>query len=263
MIRIGLVQASACDSVSANLDTLRRFADAAARSSCQAVCFPECFLTGYDPEKAHVSGICSDAAVLYEISEIAKACAVDILTGFMEKAGDTFYITHGLFRKDGTRAYYRKTHLGQKEKRFFTPGDALEVFSLTDGAKLGIALCVETHYPEIAQTLALKGAEVIFAPHAVPRISGDRQTVWGKYIPARSYDNRIYMACCNLWDTDCFGGGCLVTDPRGEVVASCFEEQPVLLTWELDRSLAASFRNRESRPSRGFYPASRRKELYG
>lgn len=101
---------------------------------------------------------------------------MDILAGFMEKAGDTFYITHGIFRRDGTRDYYRKTQLGKSEKLFFASGDTLEVFFLTNWLKIGIPLCVETHYPEITQALALKGAAVIFAPHAVPRASGDRQS---------------------------------------------------------------------------------------
>ena len=180
----------------------------------------------------------------------------------MEKSDDSFYITHGLFRKDGTRDYYRKTHLGQREKTVFSPGKELKILSLTNGTRIGIQLCVETHYPEITQTLALRGAEVVFAPHAVPRISGNREKIWSKYIPARSYDNRIYMACCNLWDNTSFGGGCLVTGPRGEVVSACFDGKAFLLVCEIDEDLIASFRTLGNKRSAHFYPSLRRPELY-
>ena len=261
-MKIGLVQAAAgCNSFD-NLETLRRYAESAAHASCQVVCFPECFLTGYSPEEAEMRSVSVDAPVLKQVSQMAAEYDLDILVGFMEKRGDAYYITHGIFRTDGRNSYYRKTHLGSREKRFFTPGDVLEVFSLTNGVKIGVQICVETHYPEVAQTLALRGAEVIFAPHAVPRVSGDRQAIWSKYIPARSYDNRIYMACCNLWDTERFGGGCLLTGPRGDVEEACYEDKECLLVCEIDRELLTYFRNSEEKRSAHFYPSLRRKELY-
>lgn len=262
MTKIGLVQATACDAVSVNLDTLAHFVQGAAEASCEVICFPECFLTGYEPKNGQALAIPSDSPVLQQVSDLAQSCGVDILAGFMEKNHEGCFITHGIFRRDGTRDYYRKSHLGSREKLFFTPGDSLDVFTLTNGLRIGIQLCVETHYPEITQTLALRGAEVVFAPHAVPRVSGDRQKIWGKYMFARSYDNRIYMACCNLWDADRFGGGCLVTDPRGEAVAACFEEEPHLLVCEIDRELVAQYRTPGNKRAVHYYPGKRRRELY-
>lgn len=261
MIHIGLVQAAACRDISANLDTMRRFVREASRKSCQAICFPECFLTGYIPEEADHLAISADSPILQQISEAAAEYSIDILAGFMERDGAAFFITHGLFRRDGTRDCYRKTHLGSREKLHFTPGSSLDVFPLSCGIPIGIQLCVETHYPDITQTLSLRGAQLIFAPHAVPRVSGDRWEIWSKYIPARSYDNRVFMACCNLWDTR-FGGGCLVTGPRGEVCGSCFEDREALLVCPIDETLTASYRDSEVRRSAHFFPVQRRTELY-
>lgn len=261
MMNIGLVQATSCRDLSANLNTLRRFVRDAARQSCRVICFPECFLTGYVPEEADLLSISADSHILQQVSEIAAEYSVDILTGFMEKEGSAYHITHGLFRRDGTRDLYRKTHLGSREKLHFTPGNTLEVFPLSCGVPIGIQLCVETHYPEITQTLALRGAQLIFAPHAVPRVSGDRCEIWSKYIPARSYDNRVFMACCNQWDSY-FGGGCLVTGPRGDVCGSCFEDREALWICSIDESLTASFRDPGVRRSAHFFPAHRRPELY-
>lgn len=262
MIQIGLVQAEAGERIAENLHTLRRFVREAAASGCRLLCFPECFLTGYAPQKAQALAIPASAPLLEQVSREAVKHKMDILAGFMERDGDTFYITHGVFGRDGTQAFYRKTHLGKRERQFFSQGQELKVFSLEDGLRIGIQLCVEGHYPEITQTLALKGAQVIFLPHAVPQIAGDRQRLWSKYIPARSYDNRVYMACCNLWEPPRFGGGCLVTDPQGEVVEACFAQEPALLCCRLDPEWAAAFRAPEDSAARRFYPALRRKELY-
>lgn len=262
MIKIGLVQATSRGCPADNPETVRKYAKEAAEKGCTVICFPECFLTGYAPENAQTNAIQLDSPVLKQVSNIAAECGIDILVGFMEGSDGAFHITHGLFRRDGIREHYRKTHLGKREQAFFSPGGELKVLTLTDGTKIGIQLCVETHYPEITQSLALRGALVVFAPHAVPRISGDRESIWRKYIPARSYDNRVYMACCNQWDDTRFGGGCLVTDPRGEITASCFENSPALLVCDIAPELAASFRNEENRRSKHFYPASRRTELY-
>ena len=261
MSRIGLVQAAACHDISVNLDAVGRFAREAATLGCEVLCFPECFLTGYAPGDAGTLSVCTGSPHLLRISGIAGECGVDLLVGFMERADDAFYITHGIFRRDGSREFYRKTHLGRKESRYFAPGDALKVYSLSSGLRIGFQLCVETHYPEITQTLALKGAEVVFAPHAVPRVSGERQRIWEKFIPARSYDNRVYMACCNLWDPDRFSGGCLVTDPGGETVSACYEAGARLLTCEIHRELVTRYRTPGNTRAARFYPSSR-PELY-
>lgn len=262
MITIGLVQAQACEDMAANLETVRRYAAEAADAGCQVLCFPECFLTGYAPARVSELAVAADSAAVGELLKIAAQYTTDLLVGFMERASQGFYISHGLFRPDGSMHIYRKTHLGQREQQHFIPGDCLPVFSLTSGIKIGLLLCVETHYPEVSQTLSLRGAQILFAPHAVPRISGDRETIWKKYIPARSYDNRIFMACCNLWDPQRFGGGCLVTGPRGETVAACYEDRASLLLCPVEPSAADAFRDPAAARSRHYFPALRRKELY-
>lgn len=157
MIKIAVVQECAHENLSNNLEITQKYANEAAQRGCSVICFPECYLTGYRPDKAVCNAISLNAPALQQVSKIATENAIDILVGFMEKSDDSFYITHGLFRKDGTRDYYRKTHLGQREKTVFSPGKELKILSLTNGTRIGIQLCVETHYPEITQTLALRG----------------------------------------------------------------------------------------------------------
>ena len=201
--------------------------------------------------------------LLLQLAALARSLEMDLLVGFLEKADGRLYVTHGIWRADGTSQFYRKTHLGQKEQDVFSGGDRLEVFSLSCGLRIGIQLCVETHFPEITQTYSLGGADVIFAPHASPMAAERRRKLWAKYIPARSYDNRVYMACCNLWDSEGFGGGCLVTDPGGDVLAASFENAPGLLTFEIDPERIRSYHCPNPGRNHHYYPGRRHPELYG
>ena len=253
MAKLGIVQFSPSADVGSNLEAIARFAAEASRQGCRAVCFPECCLTGYDTDQAAKKALSRQDSALQAVSDISAEYGVDLLVGFLEKSREGLHITHGLFRPDRTREFYRKTHLGQKEARIFTPGDCLPVFPLSCGLTCGFQLCVETHFPEITQTLALKGAEVVFAPHAAP--GGNRKRIWETCIPARSYDNRVYMACCNAF------GGLYVTDPAGICTGSRFDAAPSLLVFEADAQAVAQYRSNSSRAHR-FYPKSRRPELY-
>lgn len=262
MVRLGLIQASAGFDAAENFETIRKFAAEGKTAGCAALCFPEAFLTGYFPDEAAELALQKDHPLLSGIAALARNQQIDLLVGFMEKEGTCFYLTHGIWRSNGTAVFYRKTHLGQKEQTIFSAGDCLEVFSLSCGLRVGIQLCVETHFPEITQTYSLGGAEVILAPHASPMGAEKRRIIWTKYLPARSYDNRVYMACCNLWDPVRFGGGCMVTDPRGEILISSFENASGLLSFDIDPEQIRPYHCSDPGKNHHFYPGRRRPELY-
>ena len=262
MVRLGLIQATAGSDINKNLNTIRQFAVEGKAAGCAALCFPEAFLTGYFPEEASELALQKDHPLLSQIRELAQSLQMDLLVGFLEKSENRFFLTHGIWRTDGTCHFYRKTHLGQKEQTIFTAGDRLNIFSLSCGLKIGIQLCVETHFPEITQTYSLGGAEVIFAPHVSPMTAERRRKLWAKYIPARSYDNRVYMACCNLWDSTHFGGGCLVTDPSGDTLASSFQNAPGLLLFDVDPQRIHFYHCSDPDKNHHYYPGRRHSELY-
>ena len=259
MIQCGLVQAASSDSLFENLNTIKKYMKEAEAHNCQVLCFPEAFLTGYSSKNAADLAIKRDNRLFSLIKGLAEDHAMDLLIGYLEKEDaneDCLYITHDIFTADGNRYSYRKTHLGDREKKVFKEGNSLDVFPLSCGITAGIQLCVENHYPDITRTYSLQGADIVFAPHAVPRAAGDREKIWSKFIPARSYDNRVYMACCNQW------GGCFVTDPSGEVIASCFDEQDKLLFFLMDPEEVAKYHTDSDKMSVRYYPSKRRTELY-
>lgn len=262
MVTLGLVQACSGSDPNYNFNLAVQYAAKAKIAGCSAICFSEAFLTGYDPDNAAALSLERNAPVLIQASSLARNQNIDLLIGFMERDRGQYFLTHSIWRPDGTSDFYRKTHLGTREAAIFCPGDRLEVFSLSCGLHIGFQLCVETHFPEITQTYSLRGAEVIFAPHASPLPSGKRRELWTKYIPARSYDNRVYMACCNLLSTNRFKGGCMVTDPEGSIIASLFEDRPGLLSFRVDPELVCGYHKHNSDRSYRYYPEQRKPELY-
>lgn len=260
MLTFGLTSVPSDLSIEKNLETLKKYATQAKAEGCTALCFPECFLTGYAPKETDTRAISKNSCYFQEINALAKTLHIDLLVGFMEQDSEQCFITHGIFLADGSVQYYRKTHLGEREKLVFTPGNSLDIFTLTCGVKFGMQICVETHFNDITQSLSLRGARLIFAPHAVPRVAGSREKIWNKYIPTRSYDNQVYFSCCNQWDEERFGGGILVTNAKGDTLASFYEDQAKLLTFCVEESEVLPLVEGSSR--KHYFPSNRRPELY-
>ena len=289
-IAMAVVQAAAIPGdPQQNLKTIRTFSEKAAAAGCRAVCFPEGFLTGYDPDNAAQFAIASDDPVLKEVSKVAEALQIDILAGYMERmalqdsseaagpkqtesAAPKYSITHAVFYPNGRVLPCRKTHLGEKEQSVFEPGNVLQVFPLSCGIAAALQICVECHFPEITQTLSLQGAQVVFAPFASPGTPEERRRIWQTIIPARAYDNRVVMACCNLPGIrpsakpgdpiPTFTGGCFACGPEGDVLAEDFGGSPGLCIFDVDPAQLALYRTPQPSMRYRYFPAKRRPELY-
>lgn len=268
-ITIGLVQMeSRFGEVEKNLAKMRKFVRDASGQGAEIICFPELCIHGYQRENVHIVAEAVPGESSRAVSDMAREEGLTILAGLAEKSEkEKPYNTHIVARPDGRVQKYRKTHLGKSEAPYFTPAGEFPVF-FTPGAGFGIEICWELHFPEISTILSLKGAEIIFAPHASPTIVGDRRSIWLRYLSARAYDNAVFVASCNLvgqgGERQSFCGGALVIDPKGNVVAEAFNSREELLVTRLDSRLINTIRRRESRSMRhSFFLDSRRPELYG
>lgn len=251
-----------------NLVKIEQFITRAGDGGVDIICFPEMCLQGYSWDKAHNTCLPITGEITGRLGEAASQNGVTVLVGLAEVSGNTKpYITQLVLFADGSTGKYRKTHLGKSEQAYFTAGDQLPVFS-TGKARFGVQICWEMHFPEVSTILALKGAEIIFAPHASPAVAGNRRDIWMKYLAARAYDNSVYVAACNLVGEDGSGrqfcGGALILDPKGNPVAECFDGSEGMLMAELDPELINNIRLKKAKSMRdSFYLDYRRPELYG
>jgi predicted amidohydrolase len=155
------------------------------------------------------------------LGKLARRHRVWVAAGLYEREGRRVYNTAVLVGRDGTLAgRYRKMSLPDEEiEGGITPGSDTPVFE-TDFGRVGMMICWDSSYPEVARALAARGAEVIFLP-----IWGGQETL----VSARAMENQVYIVASG-YD---FRTG--VFDRRGQRIADA-REDPEIVMAEVDLS---------------------------
>ena len=211
----------------------------------ELVVAPELVTSGYDlevlarrgPELAEPL----DGPIAARVSELATETGATLVLGLLERAGDVLYDTVVAVAPDGRVTPYRKSHLHPTESELFVAGTEL-VVAPTPAGRLGMMICFEHAFPDVATALALGGAQILVIPSAVPFGYEHLLTLRTR---ARAQDNQVFAVGCNLAGNG-FCGRSLVADPRGEVLAEAGTEETVVRA-VLD--LAAIEREREREPA--------------
>ena len=145
-----------------------------------------------------------------------------IIGGFPELADGVRYNAAMLVSPDGVEGVYRKAHLWDEERRWFTAGDDLPVFETPFG-RVGIQICNDLWFPEATITQARRGADLIAVPtNWVPGgTAGGRPGGWTMGLhqaAAHANSNRVYVACADRVGTERgveFMGQSAVLTPAG------------------------------------------------
>ncbi|NVM55836.1 MAG: carbon-nitrogen hydrolase family protein [Candidatus Helarchaeota archaeon] len=104
------------------------------------------------------------------------------------------YIISAIYNPKGELiGVQRKLHLYLYEKSFFIPGKKLEIIN-TEFGKIGVAICFDMVFPEVARFYALNGVDIIFSPVLI-RAEGIEN--WHIYLKARSLENRMPICATN------------------------------------------------------------------
>jgi predicted amidohydrolase len=165
------------------------------------------------------------------IQETARRLGVHVVLGSYERGAERGVVhnTAALVGPSGeVLGSYRKTHLFCGEDRrhggWATPGDRAVVVD-TDLARVGLTICFDGDFPELARVEAVLGAEVICRPSALLR-SAD---IWELTNRARAYDNHVFVVGANATGVDAAGvlyfGNSMIVTPIAEVVARAASHQ--------------------------------------
>ena len=206
---------------------------------------PELVTSGYDLEvlarRGRELAEPLDGPIAARVSELAIQTGATLVLGLLERDGDVLYDTVVAVAPDGHVTPYRKSHLYPTESALFAAGTEL-VVAPTPAGRLGMMICFEHAFPDVATTLALRGAQILVIPSAVPVGYEHLLTLRTR---ARAQDNQVFAVGCNLAGNG-FCGRSLVADPRGDVLAEAGAGETVLRA-TLD--LAAIDREREREPA--------------
>ncbi|MGN0028578.1 MAG: carbon-nitrogen hydrolase [Marinilabiliaceae bacterium] len=266
-INVGLVQQTASESISGNLEKLGANIVSLASKGANLIVLQELHNTPYFCQTENTSYF--DLAETIPgpstdyFSALAAQLGVVIVASLFEKrATGLYHNTAVVFDADGTIAgKYRKMHIpddpGFYEKFYFTPGDiGFEPIDTSVG-RLGVLVCWDQWYPEAARLMALAGAEILIYPTAIGWDSADteeeqkRQLVaWQTVQRGHAVANGIPVVAVNRTghepdpsrasDGIYFWGNSFVAGPQGELLyhAPANEEVNAIVSVDLDRSEA-------------------------
>jgi predicted amidohydrolase len=224
-----------------------------ARGAAEIACLPELCSTGYHLNA--LDGALFDLAepvpggpTTRRLSALARDLGLALVAGLVERdphVTGLIYDTAVLLDRRGEFVgAYRKSHLYPDEHRFFRPGDDLPVFEL-DGLCVGIAICFEHAFPQIFTTLALRGAQVVFNPSAVPIGFGYLQDLRTR---ARAQDNQMFVVAVNHVGPEgdvTYCGQSQIADPRGDVLARAPGDAEGIVVADVPLALIADQRRQE------------------
>ena len=216
--------------IDANMQTLENHLAHAARDNVDFCIFPELNISGTFQSREEVAQFTSQSpGILSGCRNLSQQYQVAFTSGWAIREGDDFYIVQFLFDNGQEVGRHYKTHLAGREAAIFSPANRIPVFRIR-GTLVGMQLCLESHFPEIASIQASQGARIIAIGFASPRETPEEKLArFLRFLPARGYDNSCYIVAANQSGMSATGRPlapvALITNPRGEIISRSIKKQ--------------------------------------
>ena len=265
-IRIAaMIFRSVSGDVRRNLDAMVHWIKLSKNERAHIICFPELNITGYSNlEEIKNAAEPVPGPITRDLSKLSKSQEIVILAGIVEKdEKGHIFSSHLVIKPDGFVGVYRKLHIAPPEQDIFTPGDTIPLFDAR-GVKFGIQLCYDAHFPELSTHMAIKGADLIFIPHASPRgTPEEKYRSWMRHLMARAFDNGLFIVACNQTGENekglYFPGLAVIIGPSGKVIKKNLSNKESLVVVNLKSKDLNRVRDHRMR----YFLPHRRPELYG
>ena len=280
----------------ANMGKIRAFVKEATAQDVGLIVFPEMCITGYwhvrklsRDEIAALAEPIPSGPSTQELLALSKEHGMTIGAGLIERADDgTLYNAYVVAMPNGEHARHRKLHCFISEH--MASGCGYTVFDTPHGCRVGVLICYDNNIGENARITALKGAEILLAPHQTggcdspsPRcmglidpklwenrkenpeaieaeLRGPKGRGWlVRWLPARAHDNGMFLIYSNgvgIDDNEVRTGNAMILDPYGEILVETCKADDDMVVTDLDagaRHMCTGYR----------WIKSRRPELYG
>jgi predicted amidohydrolase len=236
-IRIAVVQASTeTDDPPKNVQRALVYVEQAAAQGARIICLPETYPGPWTPP--------IDYDAIPELEAKARDLDVFLIAGMVEAIpGDSVhnYNTLVLLGPGGEVGRYRRTtpqgpwiYKGGSFWDFeYKAHDALPVFDVGEST-IGLLICSEVYVPELSRQLALQGAEILFMPAGLWKMT--QWETWRVLTRARAIENLAYTATCqNILGHETSNAGLAMICAPEQVLAESSVEGVLVADCDLDR----------------------------
>ncbi len=169
----------------------------AAAQGAEFIVFPELCVNGY-MHSTHTLRFAETVPgpSTSRLVELARRQGVTLCFGILENVSDIVYNTQVVVDGDGIRGLQRKIHMPGNEYLFWRGGFDIDVIDIGK-ARIGIAICYDANFFEMARTLFFRGAEILVMPFAY-NTPGERSE-----LPSTNVGVMLYRVQCHA--NGCFG----------------------------------------------------------
>ncbi len=251
MFRLMLAQLNpTVGAIAANLARAREAWDKGREAGADMVALTEMFVTGYQTQDLILKPAFVTAAIA-AVEALAVDCADGPALGIggPVRAGGKLY--NGYYVLEGGRVHARvlKHHLPNDavfdEKRVFASADVHGPY-VVKGVRIGTPICEDAWHPDVAETLAETGAEILLIPNGSPYHRG-KPNLRLNLMVSRVIETGLPLVYLNMvggQDDQVFDGSSMVLNPGGRLMAQLpqFDECEVIVTfrrgasgWEADQ----------------------------
>ncbi|MDX1875523.1 carbon-nitrogen hydrolase family protein [Mycolicibacterium sp. 120266] len=246
-LSVALVQAPAPPTRDLDRFTAEVRALVAQRPGLRLVVFPELHL---DTPAVEPGAVAVDPRVLAEpidgprgaaLATLAGELGIWLIPGSVYELGDDglVYNTAPVYSPAGERvAAYRKI-APWRPYETVTPGSDFVVFDIPEHGRVGLTICYDAWFPEIARQLAWLGADLIVNVVQTPTVDREQEVVLAR---ANAIVNQVFVASVNAAGPTGIGRSLLV-DPEGRVRNQLPGAETAVLTDVLDLAEAARVRH--------------------
>ncbi|MEL6575997.1 MAG: nitrilase-related carbon-nitrogen hydrolase [Pseudomonadota bacterium] len=247
----------------ATVDRVFTLAAEAARAGAQLVLPSELFATPYfckarNPRYRDLAQPAEGHPLIARFQQLARETDTVIPLSFYERAGEHLYNSVAVIDADGAvLGIYRKCHIpdfdGYIETAYFEPSpDGPQVWE-TRHLRLGVGICWDQWFPELARAMALAGAELLVYPTAIGSepLHPDWDTLeqWQTVMRGHAAANLLPVLAANRvgreeddgYTLD-FYGGSFVCNHRAAMLGALGRAESGVFAATLDLDLAAAER---------------------
>jgi predicted amidohydrolase len=226
-----------------NLSKVEKALPYFAEQGCNLLVLPEMWSCGfaYPQLKAMAE---ATPSILAALKGLARRFEMVLVGSLPETDGESVFNTSYVVDASGLVAgAYRKIHLFTPtgEDDHFKGGETPVVCS-TGVGRIGLMICYDLRFPELARRLALEGAQFLCIPALWPAV---RVEHWSLLLRSRALENQLFVIGCNGSGGDGtidFGGASAVVSPTGQVLAEAGDTECRLIARGLQLETMEAFR---------------------